>query len=71
MILDQKRRYVPALLIPVIYFWITTVEPTLMWLIWLWAGRRSERIARFLRLADDLWMRDKRIYHTITFRSRR
>lgn len=50
-------RLIPALFIPLIYFWQTTLGPALNWLAFLWVSRRSQRIAAFLKLAADLGMR--------------
>ena len=52
-----RRTYVPALFIPVMYVWYS-VEPGLLWLIYSW---RRKRVAGFLRRANNLRMRQKRI----------
>lgn len=35
------------------------------------ALRRRKRVVAFLKLADDLWMRQKRVYRRLPFRPRR
>lgn len=47
--------YIPLGFMPIMYAWYR-IEPMLLWIAYL---RNGKRIARFLKLADDLWMRKK------------
>lgn len=47
----------PVAFVPISYAW-SQIEPALLWIAYLWNGKR---IARFLKLADDLRVREKRI----------
>ncbi len=56
--IDYAPDHLPALIVPIAYFWYQ-VEPMLSYLLLLRDLRRSERIRRFLLRANDLWMRKK------------
>ena len=51
----SRQTYVPALFIPLMFVWYS-VEPALLWLIYLWNGKR---IARFLNRANNGGMTEK------------
>jgi hypothetical protein len=48
-----------------LYVWHGFIETPLNYVAYLWAKRRSERIARFLRTAEELRMRDKRVDYAL------
>src|SRR5208337_3799097 len=62
---NERRTYVPALFIPIAYFWYS-VEPAILWMIYRY---RAKRVARFLTCANNVRMRQQRIDSRLTFRS--
>ena len=56
----DRPRSVPLGLMPIGYFLIR-ITPAIEYLNAKMALRNSERIRAFLQLADDLWMRKKRV----------
>ena len=61
---ERRTTYVPALFIPIAYFWYS-VEPAILWMIYRY---RAKRVARFLTSANNSRMRQERIDGRITFR---
>ena len=61
---ERRTTYVPALFIPIAYFWYS-VEPAILWLIY---RHRAKRVARFLACANNTRMRQERVDRRIALR---
>lgn len=60
----------PLAVFPLLYLW-WAIEPALSYFAMLRTVRNSERIARFLKLANDLRMRRKGVDHPLPLGTRR